>query len=75
LAEHCFRCWELLLVLILLLQPSFCCVLGSMSLFYKCVVGVRLGFTLLTSAPTSQYCSLHVQRTVIQYYSTAVTYW
>jgi hypothetical protein len=36
---------------------------------------VRLGFTLLTSAPTSQYWCLHIQHTVIQYYSTTVTYW
>jgi hypothetical protein len=32
-------------------------------------------FHLLTSAPTSQYWCLHVQHTVIQYYSKTVTYW
>jgi hypothetical protein len=36
---------------------------------------VLLGFTLWTSAPTSQYWCLHVQHTVIQYYSTTVTCW
>ncbi len=33
---------------------------------------VRLGYTLLTSVPTSQYWCLHVQRTDIQYYSKTV---
>ncbi len=43
---------------------------NAQTALYHCV---RLGFTLLTSAPTSQYWCLHVQRTVIQYYSTTVT--
>jgi hypothetical protein len=36
---------------------------------------VRQGFTRLTSAPTSQSWCLHVQCTVIQFYSKTVTYW